>query len=263
MPRRRRNDILRWKRRVGEDGDDIGASLAELPDDSQSDESGLSDDADVDDSDLSDSDNSEPTGVHNSQIQILQQQHSETNSNGNGREIESREVKANNETDRTLNSTKGVDTFISGVSFPISTDTEAMMNGIKTSVQSHDLNGVDFEEIGETSANTVQENVAARVTSSPSKSTTQDQFSRNGKGGTLADRRRREHEEYKQKRDSDPAFIPNRGAFFMHDHRSLPGQNGYRPVMRGRGRGRGIGGGQSSHARYTCSSSYYQLLVTN
>ena len=58
---------------------------------------------------------------------------------------------------------------------------------------------------------------------------------------TLAERRRREHEEYKKKRDSDPAFIPNRGAFFMHDQRHAPGQNGFRPAGRGRGRGAPIG----------------------
>ncbi|CAG8982825.1 hypothetical protein HYALB_00006634 [Hymenoscyphus albidus] len=59
------------------------------------------------------------------------------------------------------------------------------------------------------------------------------------------ERRRREHEEYKRRRDADPAFVPNRGAFFMHDHRhSGPAANGFRPFGRGRGgRGRpGIGG---------------------
>lgn len=58
------------------------------------------------------------------------------------------------------------------------------------------------------------------------------------------ERRRREHEEYRKKRDADPAFVPNRGAFFMHDHRhSGPAANGFRPFGRGRGRGRpGIGG---------------------
>jgi hypothetical protein len=58
------------------------------------------------------------------------------------------------------------------------------------------------------------------------------------------ERRRREHEEYKKKRDADPAFVPNRGAFFMHDHRHAgPAANGFRPFGRGRGRGRtGFGG---------------------
>lgn len=62
------------------------------------------------------------------------------------------------------------------------------------------------------------------------------------------ERRRREHEEYRKKRDEDPAFVPNRGAFFMHDHRHAgPAANGFRPFGRGalrggRARGRGVGG---------------------
>nr|XP_036589286.1 uncharacterized protein CTRU02_00040 [Colletotrichum truncatum]KAF6801291.1 hypothetical protein CTRU02_00040 [Colletotrichum truncatum] len=58
----------------------------------------------------------------------------------------------------------------------------------------------------------------------------------------VGERRRREHEEYKRRRDEDPAFVPNRGAFFMHDHRHAgPSANGFRPFGRGRGRGRGGG----------------------
>lgn len=68
------------------------------------------------------------------------------------------------------------------------------------------------------------------------------------------ERRRREHEEYKKKRDADPAFVPNRGAFFMHDHRhSGPAANGFRPFGRGRGgRGRPGIGGPYAPSRYVC-----------
>lgn len=60
---------------------------------------------------------------------------------------------------------------------------------------------------------------------------------------TPIERRRREHEDYKKQRDENPAFVPNRGAFFMHDHRHAgPAANGFRPFNRGRGRG-GRGGG--------------------
>ncbi|KAL1310709.1 hypothetical protein AAFC00_000967 [Neodothiora populina] len=61
------------------------------------------------------------------------------------------------------------------------------------------------------------------------------------RGVTVADKRRREHEEYKKKRDSDPTFIPNRGGFFMHDAR-IPEQRGFSQFGRGRGRGRGFAG---------------------
>lgn len=59
------------------------------------------------------------------------------------------------------------------------------------------------------------------------------------RGETAADRRRREHDDYKKKRDTDPTFIPNRGNFFMHDART-PDQRGFSSFGRGRGRGRGI-----------------------
>lgn len=59
---------------------------------------------------------------------------------------------------------------------------------------------------------------------------------------TAYERQRREHDLYRQKRDEDPSFVPNRGAFFMHDHRGAgPAANGFRPFGRG-GRGRGRGG---------------------
>ncbi|KAK8014199.1 hypothetical protein PG990_007495 [Apiospora arundinis] len=61
--------------------------------------------------------------------------------------------------------------------------------------------------------------------------------------GQPTERRRREHDEYRRRRDEDPSFVPNRGAFFMHDHRHAgPSANGFRPFGRG-GRGRGRGGG--------------------
>ncbi|CAK7269842.1 hypothetical protein SEPCBS57363_003805 [Sporothrix epigloea] len=63
---------------------------------------------------------------------------------------------------------------------------------------------------------------------------------------TAYERQRREHDLYKQRRDEDPSFVPNRGAFFMHDHRGAgPAANGFRPFNRsGRGsRGRGSFGG--------------------
>lgn len=56
-------------------------------------------------------------------------------------------------------------------------------------------------------------------------------------------RRRNENDDYKRRRDQDPAFVPNRGAFFMHDSRqaAVPPGSALRPFGRGRGRG-GRGG---------------------
>ncbi|KAI5784520.1 CASC3/Barentsz eIF4AIII binding-domain-containing protein [Pyronema domesticum] len=55
---------------------------------------------------------------------------------------------------------------------------------------------------------------------------------------TTQDKKRREHEEYRKRRQEDPSFVPNRGRFFMHDHRDGTGSNGFRPFGPG-GRGRG------------------------
>lgn len=65
---------------------------------------------------------------------------------------------------------------------------------------------------------------------------------------SLSEKRRREHDEYKKRRDADPAFVPNRGGFYMHDERShnaAQSTNGFRSAPRGRGKGRGVFGGNT------------------
>ena len=118
-------------------------------------------------------------------------------------------------------------------------DTEAMLNGLKISgeMQGEGTNFDDLEKLPE------GEPQQSSMPPGPAEAFTSD---------SVGERRRREHEEYKKKRDADPAFVPNRGVFFMHDHRSAaPGQNGFRPFGRGRGRGRGPMGGPYPSFRYT------------
>lgn len=70
---------------------------------------------------------------------------------------------------------------------------------------------------------------------------------------TVHDRRRREHDEYRRQRDENPSFVPNRGAFFMHDHRHAgPAANGFRPfnALRGGGRGQLNGGGRGGFTQF-------------
>ena len=109
-------------------------------------------------------------------------------------------------------------------SFKATTDTDAMMNGLKISDQDEaQEETIHFESAGQNGS----------ATAAPTAT--------NGHNVTPAERQRREHEDYKKKRDSDPAFIPNRGNFFMHDTRGQP--NGQAPPPRGvwqaKGRGRG------------------------
>lgn len=58
---------------------------------------------------------------------------------------------------------------------------------------------------------------------------------------SMYQRRMRESQEYNSKRESDPAFVPTRGGFFMHDHRNDAfAQSAFMPFGRGRGRGKDI-----------------------
>lgn len=117
-------------------------------------------------------------------------------------------------------------------SFKAAADTEAMMNGLRIGDQaSQEVAEFDsLDRNGPTATTTVDHSQPA-MSSTPS----------NGHTQSGAERQKRDHEDYKRRRDADPAFIPNRGNFFMHDTRSHGGQNP--PAVRGawnmRGRGRG------------------------
>lgn len=117
-------------------------------------------------------------------------------------------------------------------------DTEAMMNGLKFGEDGDGQDEVHFDEMG----NQSQAELAIQAAVDNQVEST---------AGDITEKRRREHEEYKKKRDTDPAFVPNRGGFFMHDHRSaVPGHNGFRPFVKGRGRGRGAVDGSLPTFRY-------------
>lgn len=84
-------------------------------------------------------------------------------------------------------------------------DTEAMMNGLKIS----DSNGQTTEEI-EFDNLAKGEDKIGRAPSAPPMESRRE---------TFAERKRREHEEYIKARDENPAFVPTRGGFFLHDKR--------------------------------------------
>jgi hypothetical protein len=118
-------------------------------------------------------------------------------------------------------------------------DMDMMLNGLKLSDKESNVEGVHYEDLrGDVE---LREDVELQEPS-PAVVNSSAQMDQTPEGPY--ERRRREHEEYKKKRDEDPAFVPNRGAFFMHDHRHAgPAANGFRPFGRGRGRGKaGIGG---------------------
>lgn len=125
--------------------------------------------------------------------------------------------------------------------FKAAADTEAMMHGLRIDDQAQVEGAVDFEDVDGSGG--VQQDVQ------PSSAVP------NGYADNTAQRQRQEHEDYRKKRDSDPAFTPNRGNFFMHDTRGQPNGQGQPPIRgawanRGRGRGGANVGGPFSPANH-------------
>lgn len=227
-PRRRK---IVSRRRIDDEGEDD----YDLDDDSMTEGSIASDDNDLaDDSDTSNVDEASPTSP------AVRKTHARA-ANGNGR-AKSSKASGSSATETGSKSVKSVKSAQAAVS-----DTQARMNGLSISDQAAPTTAPDAKS--EDTAKSQSPSKAAPPVVVSSSSAVMDQEAPH-------ERRRREHDEYRRKRDEDPAFVPNRGAFFMHDHRHAgPAANGFRPFGRGgRGRGRGgIGGpyAPSSHQLYT------------
>lgn len=212
---RSRNDLIKSRRRKDDDGEEEeGSVVAGIEEDSLSEGSAISD-AD-DDADAEGSDGDDFISPTQDSLKA------EPVANGHREKVQN--------TIPPVSQTSPQFSLGAGMN-----DMDAMLNGLKVSGVEDE--GVAFENMGESdvhlSQGIVQNQMEASVTDS------------------VGERRRREHEEYKKKRDADPAFVPNRGGFFMHDHRSAaPGQNGFRPFGRGRGKGRGVASGTYPPSRY-------------
>ncbi|KAK4191461.1 CASC3/Barentsz eIF4AIII binding-domain-containing protein [Podospora australis] len=113
-------------------------------------------------------------------------------------------------------------------------DADTMLNQLSISEdKEHQGEELNFDDIK--SAPSVKEDSAPIIVSS---------VLNQAPKSPVVEQKRREHEEYRRKRDEDPTFVPNRGGFFLHDHRGAgPAANGFRPfTQRNRG-GRGGRGG--------------------
>lgn len=217
MASHRRKNLIASRRRVEDEGDEEGGPDAvDLEDDSVSEGSIISDEEDA-------ADGSETSQVDDSPLIPKE------GSNGHAGAVD-REIKASKVLTTELPPNQA-SKLANGTS-----DTEMMMNGLKISEHNGAAEEVHYDDLqGHGDAATIPPSPAI-VKSSAQMDQAQE---------TPLERRRREHEDYKKKRDADPAFVPNRGAFFMHDHRHAgPAANGFRPFGRGRGRGgrAGIGG---------------------
>ena len=217
-PRRKNN--IPSRRKAGEEGDEESSVASGIDDDSLSEGSAISNDAD---------DDADAEGSEASEVEKVKRISTKTNSPSVRRP-------------QAVNGKRDDSTADAKSSVPAVRDTQVMMNGLRISGDLDETEGIEFETMGEQPEQRTSASVSVEKPSS------------NAPVESIAERRRREHEEYKQKRDADPAFVPNRGGFFMHDHRSAaPGQNGFRPFGRGRGRGRGGVGGTFPASSYVIS----------
>ncbi|RKF83322.1 hypothetical protein GcC1_004016 [Golovinomyces cichoracearum] len=219
MVHRKRKDLATIRRRVEDDGDEEGGpGIGNLEDDSFSEESVLDDEINYLDDE------------HSQQSEVLTPDLPESEELFGRNEVEQR--KQSNARISKKSTTVFTKTASNG-----NRDLDMMLNGISLPDEIKAAEGVHFNEL--TKDDEAQDSPAvirSNVSIDPSLDTPYE-------------RRRREHEEYKKKRLEDPAFVPNRGAFFMHDHRhSGPAANGFRPFSRGRGRGRlGYGASFAPH----------------
>lgn len=208
----RRRKLLSSRRRVQDDGEEDEA-LGDLGDDSPSEGSDLTD---VEDNlDAEDSDVSE---VEKSEIKSPQTAGAEKEIRNAG-EQSSNDVVTAAEVSRETKATSPIPS-----TFMATAENMAMTNGIIRGDVDAENESIHFED-------SMDQAKAAELEVKPVAAPIKIE--------SMAQRRTREHAEYKQKRDADPAFVPTRGGFFMHDHRSDAfGQGPFGPFGRGRGRGR-------------------------
>lgn len=209
MGYRKRKDLASIRRRVEDDGDEEGGPDVRILDDDSFSEDSIQED-NVNDPEENESQNS---GYVSSSIpqpgELLSR-----------KKLEQR----NSDNTNTLNNP---DISISRAASESNGDLHMMLNGLRLSEDVKAMDGIHFDELGKDDRN--------YQSSSAVKSTPRENYSLE----KSQDKRKREHEEYKKKRLEDPAFVPNRGSFFMHDHRhSGPTTNGFRSFARGRGRGK-------------------------
>lgn len=229
MPAPRRRKIGHRRRVEDEADDDTRPDALDLDDDSLT-EGSLTDDDDAgQDSDTSNIDEASPTSPHATKP-----------ANGGAAKHSSAKSPANNS-----NAVAAANGNAKQVS-----DTDLMLHGLSIADQPAPPQEMHFDEVVVSPPKSPS---APVVVSSASAMRQQP--------GTHVERRRQEHEDYKRRRDEDPAFVPNRGSFFMHDHRHAgPAGNGFRPFGRGRGRGGRYGvGGPFAPFRYVVNNGLFHL----
>lgn len=140
----------------------------------------------------------------------------------NGRRVNGRVPEASQQSGRPRSVSPGKRTGTNAIS-----DTEAMLNGMKISGETDGVAEIHFDQMkGEAGQQT------GRTPSAPPTEPRRE---------TFAERKRRDHEKYSKERDENPAFVPTRGSFFLHDKRSTESMaNGYKPFNKSKSRPYGL-----------------------
>lgn len=108
-------------------------------------------------------------------------------------------------------------------------DTEAMMNGLKISDSTSETGAIHFDNMKEEQ---LDDQVGRTPSSVPPTESRRE---------TFGEKKRREHERYLKERDKNPAFVPTRGSFFLHDKRSTePGTSGHKAFNKSKSRPYGL-----------------------
>ena len=225
----RRKNVISSRRKRADEGEDEGSQAGGYVDDDSLSEGSISsngeDDADAEGSDISE-DNGET-------VSLLDVDKPKSQTNGHVGDARTR-----NTQDKTR------------TRFTASRDTEAMMNGLKISGDATTVDEINFEDMTADVENmhtgvapSQPKHPEKSVGSIPSKSMEPPsepvQKSISEENGNKA--------KYAKAGPQNPAHVPTRGGFFLHDNRTTAGPNGFRPYGRGRGRpfgpmpGHGIG----------------------
>lgn len=201
-PPRRHIGASRRKRR-DDDGEDEGSLAGAVDDDSLS-EGSADSRQDEEDADGEGSESEDDTVTTAAGVDKV-----------NGRQVNGRELDQPQRRSSASLGKPGLKTTVS--------DTEAMLNGLK-------ISGETGEEIrfGE-----MEEEREVRPGRTPSAPPTEP------KREPLAARKRRDHEKFAKEREQNPAVVPTRGSFFLHDKRTNEIGNG-RTSNKGKSRPYGL-----------------------
>ena len=197
----RRSHIVASRRRVEDEGEDDGSIGEELEDDSLS----------------------EGTPISNQ----------DDDADGEGSDFSENDISGSPEMDRSNGQVRadlqGAKSTPPRKSIFTSTlpDTEAMLNGLKLSEEAGRVAEIHFDDM--------TEELDAAAAAASSQADLKDQ-----RRETISERKRREHE-YARERETNPAFVPTRGGFFLHDKRSTDSPpNGYRSFNKPKTRPHGL-----------------------